>query len=87
MVAKVKFSWDELKDAYNGRAIRPKGLKTAGNETYEPPFRGAIMISQNTQIQACEAILTRTLHIYFDRKGQSLETKRIVDELDRLDIE
>lgn len=45
------------------------------------------MISQNTQIQASEAILTRTLHIYFDRKGQSLETKRIVDELDRLDIE
>ncbi|MFM9822779.1 toprim domain-containing protein [Acinetobacter baumannii] len=86
-VAKAKFSWDELKDAYNGRAIRSKGLKTAGNETYEPPFRGAIMISQNTQIQASEAILTRTLHIYFDRKGQSLETKRIVDELDRLDIE
>lgn len=86
-VAKAKFSWDELKDAYNGRAIRSKGLKTAGNETYEPPFRGAIMISQNTQIQASEAILTRTLHLFFDRKGQSLETKRIVDELDRLDIE
>ncbi|WP_336034130.1 toprim domain-containing protein [Acinetobacter bereziniae] len=86
-ISKAKFSWDELKDAYNGRAIRSKGLKTAGNETYEPPFRGAIMISQNTQIQASEAILTRTLHLYFDRKGQSLETKRIVDDLDRMDIE
>ncbi len=84
---KAKFSWDELKDAFNGRAIRSKGLKTAGNETYEPPFRGAIMISQNTQIQASEAILTRTLHMYFDRKGQSLETKRIVDELDRIELE
>lgn len=86
-IQKAKFSWDELKDAFNGRAIRSKGLKTAGNETYEPPFRGAIMISQNTQIQASEAILTRTLHLYFDRKGQSLETKRIVDDLDRLPLE
>ena len=46
-----------------------------------------ILISQNTQIQASEAILTRTLHLYFDRKGQSLETKRIVDELDRMELE
>lgn len=86
-VQKSKFSFDELKDAFNGRAIRSKGLKTAGNETYEPPFRGAILISQNTAIQASEAILTRTLHLYFDRKGQSLETKRIVDELDRMELE
>lgn len=86
-IQKSKFSWDELKDAFNGRAIRSKGLKTAGNETYEPPFRGSILISQNTAIQASEAILTRTLHLYFDRKGQSLETKRIVDELDRMELE
>lgn len=86
-VQKSKFSWDELKDAFNGRAIRSKGLKTAGNETYEPPFRGAILISQNTAIQASEAILTRTLHLYFDRKGQTLETKRIVDDLDRMELE
>ncbi|MDR8423951.1 toprim, partial [Acinetobacter baumannii] len=54
---------------------------------YEPPFRGAIMISQNSAIAASEAILTRTLHLSFDRKGQSLETKRIVDALDRIELE
>ena len=27
------------------------------------------------------------MHLYFDRKGQSLETKRIVDELDRMELE
>lgn len=84
---KSKFSWDELKDAFNGRAIRSKGLKTAGNETYEPPFRAAIAISQNNPIQASEAILTRTLYLWLDRKGQSLETKRIVDKLDRIPVE
>ena len=86
-VQKSKFSWDELKDMFNGRTIRTMGVKTSGNETHEPPFRSSILISQNTQIQASEAILTRTLHLYFDRKGQSLETKRIVDELDRMELE
>ncbi len=84
---KSKFSWDELKDAFNGRAIRSKGLKTAGNETYEPPFRGAIMISQNTPIQATEAILSRTLHITVTTKGHNLDKKRIADRLSRIELE
>ena len=84
---KAKFSWDELKDAYNGRAIRSKGLKTAGNETYEPPFRAAIMISQNTPIQASEAVLSRTLHISVDTKNHSLEKKHIATRLTQMSLE
>ncbi|ASN71607.1 hypothetical protein 2F1_6 [Uncultured Caudovirales phage clone 2F_1] len=84
---KAKFSWDELKDAYNGRAIRSKGLKTAGNETYEPPFRAAIMISQNTPIQATEAILSRTLHISVDTKNHSLDKKHIATRLTQMSLE
>lgn len=84
---KAKFSWDELKDAFNGRAIRSKGLKTAGNETYEPPFRAAVMISQNTPIQASEAILSRTLHISVDTKGHSLEKKNIATRLTQMPLE
>ena len=34
-----KFDFDELKTAYNGRAIRARGLKNSGNETYEPPIQ------------------------------------------------
>ncbi|RZG65360.1 toprim [Acinetobacter bouvetii] len=84
---KSKFSWDELKDAYNGRAIRSKGLKTAGNETYEPPFRAAVMISQNTPIQASEAVLSRTLHISVDTKNHSLEKKHIATRLTQMSLE
>lgn len=84
---KAKFSWDELKDAYNGRAIRSKGLKTAGNETYEPPFRAAVMISQNTPIQASEAVLSRTLHISVDTKNHSLEKKHIATRLTQMSLE
>lgn len=81
------FEWDNLKDAFNGRSIRSRGNKNNGNDTYSPPFRAAIMISQNEDIQASEAMLTRIVHVRLTRDGQTLETKRIVDELDRLPID
>jgi hypothetical protein len=80
-VQRPKFQWDELKDAFNGRAIRSKGLRTSGNETYEPKFRAAVMISQNDAIKASEAMLTRTLHLTFTTAGQTLQTKRYADQL------
>lgn len=79
--ARQKFDWDELKDAYNGQNIRTRGLKTSGNETYEPPFRGAIMISQNDPMQATEAILSRTLQICVDMQGHTYEKKIIANRL------
>jgi hypothetical protein len=78
---KQKFDWDELKDAFNGQNIRSRGLKTSGNETYEPPFRGSIMISQNDPMQASEAILSRTLQIIVDMKGHTYEKKMIANKL------
>ncbi len=60
-----KFDWDELKTAYNGRASRARGMKNSGNETYEPPFRGAIVITKNAEVSASEAILQRIVHLYF----------------------
>lgn len=86
-IQKNKFSWDELKDAFNGRAIRSKGLKTAGNETYEPPFRGAIMISQNTPINGSEAILSRTLHITVNTAKHTLQKKHIATKLAQMPLE
>lgn len=81
------FEWDSLKDAYNGRPIRSRGVKNNGNDTYSPPFRAAIMISQNEEITASEAMLTRIIHVKLTRDGQTLQTKQIVDNLDRLPLE
>ncbi len=84
---KQKFDWDELKDAFNGQNIRSRGLKTAGNETYEPPFRGSIMISQNDPIQASEAILSRTLQITVDMAGHTYEKSIIANRLYGIEFE
>lgn len=81
------FDWDELKTAYNGRSVRAIGVKNGGNETREPPFRGAIVISQNAQVSASEAVLQRLLHLHFDRAAQTPQTKRHAEELERVPVD
>lgn len=82
-----RFDWDELKTAYNGRSVRSRGLKTSGNETYEPPFRGSIVISQNAEVNASEAVLQRIVHTRFTRAEHTPETKIIAEKLERLSME
>jgi len=82
-----QFDWDELKTAYNGRSVRSRGLKNSGNETYEPPFRGAIVISQNAPVQASDAVLQRICHLKFDRSNHSPENKLRAEELERMPLE
>lgn len=82
-----QFDWDELKTAYNGRATRSRGVKNNGNDTYEPPFRGAVVISQNAQVDSSEAILSRILHITLTREHQTPESKNHADWLSRVPIE
>ncbi len=81
------FDWDELKTAYNGRSVRARGIRSQGNETYEPPFRGSIVIAQNAVVQASEAVLQRIIHIMTDRKGQTAKTKEAAEWLERVDVE
>ncbi|MDC6294012.1 toprim domain-containing protein [Ralstonia pseudosolanacearum] len=81
------FDWDELKTAYNGRSTRARGVKNGGNETYEPPFRGAIVISQNAEVSASDAVLQRIVHIYCDRSAQTPATRAAAEALERIAIE
>lgn len=82
-----QFDWDELKTAYNGRSLRARGMKNSGNETYEPPFRGAIVVSQNAEVQASEAILQRIVHCKFTRANHNPETKVLAEKLERTSVE
>jgi Toprim-like len=69
------FDWDEMKDAYNGNPIRTTGVKTGGNETYEPPFRASLVIAQNAPIDASQAMMERICHIFFDGSHKTPENK------------
>lgn len=69
------FDWDEFKDAYNGNPIRTTGVKTGGNETYEPPFRASLVIAQNAPIDASQAMMERICHVFFDGSHKTPENK------------
>lgn len=81
------FDWDELKDAYNGNSIRTTGVKTGGNETYDPPFRASIVISQNNQVQASQAIMERICHMTFDMRGFTPASYESAKALEKTEIE
>lgn len=82
-----QFDWDELKTAYNGRSVRARGLRNAGNDTYEPPFRGAIVISQNAPVSGSDAILQRICHLSFSLATQTEATKAAAKVLEATPIE
>jgi len=81
------FDWDELKTAYNGRSTRARGVKNGGNETYEPPFRASIVISQNAEVSASDAVLQRIVHVYCDRSAQTVATRVAAEALERIAVE
>ncbi|MFI8482979.1 toprim domain-containing protein [Pseudomonas sp. NPDC078700] len=79
------FEWDELKDFFGGGTLATKGVKTAGNETYEPPFRGTIAISQNAAVVAHEAIMTRICKLHFKRPEVTPASRAAAARLNMLD--
>jgi len=81
------YDWDELKPLFNGGTLGVTGVKTAGNETYEPPFRGAIVISQNATVAASEAILTRIVKLHFVRPQVTTASRAAADNLTRLVVQ
>jgi hypothetical protein len=81
------FDWDELKPLYNGRSVYSRGVKNSGNETYEPPFRGALVISQNAPVMASDAIMQRICHIGFDLASHTPDSKAAADALGQIGVD
>lgn len=78
------FNWDNFKSLYNGGSLRTTGVKNSGNDTYEPQFRGALVISQNNPVAASKPILERIIHLWFDKSHQSEKGREAGLELGRL---
>lgn len=63
--AAKQFNWDSLKTLYDGGSLGAQGVKNGGNETYEPPFMGSLIVSQNAEVIASEAVMGRIVHVKF----------------------
>lgn len=75
------FDWDELKTAFNGRSVRSTGVKNGGNDTREPPFRGAIVISQNAPVSASDPFMQRLMHVWLEAKQPTDESRILFKRL------
>lgn len=82
-----KFEWDELKTAYNGRAVRTRAIANGGMETFEPPFRGAVVIAQNDPVEASPALRERIMAMHFDKSRFNPAGKAAGEQLARADVE
>ncbi len=79
-----KFEWEELKSLYNGGATRTRGVKTGGMETFEPQFRGSIVIAQNNTVNATPAVMERIMGLHFDKSRFSPATQLAAEKLEQL---
>jgi hypothetical protein len=82
---KGAFDYNELKTAYNGRAVRSMGAFNRGNDIEEPPFRGSLIIAQNAEVDADAAILERIVHLHFTKAHFTLETKTLARKFEQAD--
>lgn len=82
-----RFEWDELKTAYNGRAVRTRAIANGGMETFEPPFRGAIAIVQNDPVEASPAMRERIMGLKIDKTGWGPHTRVAAERVTRFERE
>lgn len=81
---KQAFHWDSLVSLYNGGSLRTTGVKSSGNDTYDPQFRGSLVLSQSAPVQASIEIMERIVHLWFDKSRQSTAGKEAAHELGRM---
>jgi hypothetical protein len=81
---RASFDWDSLKKLYNRRGFKSRGMRTQGNETYEPPFKGTLAIIQNHPIQADKAVLERLIAVPFCKTGHNDTTRNAVRKLETM---
>ncbi|MEI8244381.1 MAG: toprim domain-containing protein [Lentisphaerota bacterium] len=79
------FDFNELKDMFNyGAPVRTTGVKTGGNETLKLIFRGGILITQNAEVKAHPAVLSRIVHSHCTQEHFTKQNALLADKLKQL---
>nr|DAI44366.1 MAG TPA: Toprim-like [Caudoviricetes sp.] len=79
------FDFNELKDMFNyGAPVRTTGVKTGGSETLKLIFRGGILITQNAEVKAHPAVLSRIVHCHCTQDHFTKENAKQADRLKQL---
>ena len=81
------FDWEEIKKLFGGKSPYNRGVATAGNETFAPPYYGSLVVTQNAPVDGSEAVLTRLVHIYTRRCDTNNTTFAAARRIEALKIE
>ncbi|EOU3079482.1 TPA: toprim domain-containing protein [Yersinia enterocolitica] len=82
-----EFDWSEMKKLYDGNSPRSTAVKNNGNETQDPPFRGAIVIAQNSSIIEPQPIVERIIHIATTTESHNLDKRKAAERLARISVD
>jgi len=82
-----QFDFEELKTAFNGRAIRSLGVMNRGTDIEEPPFRGSIVIAQNAQVEGSPALLSRIIRCHFTSAHFTPESRSLAPKFEAASVE
>ncbi|MEN9360620.1 MAG: hypothetical protein RL095_2155 [Verrucomicrobiota bacterium] len=78
---KKRLDLGELKTFFNGRSIRAIGVAKRGATTDEPPFRGALLVSQNDTVKGEKSVLSRIVHCHVTKAGHTRELAAVAQRL------
>ena len=82
--AKAKqFDFDLCKPFFNGRGTGTLGISKRGNDVEESPFRAALIISQNAEVDGSEALLQRVVHVHVDKRHHKQGSREIARWFER----
>lgn len=84
------FNFTSLKEFYNFGAItRSVGVKTAGTETKQEVFRGALLISQNKQVQGDKegALISRFVSCHCTKEHFTKESRLLAERFERMTVQ
>lgn len=82
--AKAKqFDFDLCKPFFNGRGTGTLGISKRGNDVEESPFRAALIISQNAEVDGSEALLQRIVHVHVDKRHHKPGSREIARRFER----
>lgn len=84
---KGAFDFEELKTAFNGRAIRSIGSFNRGNDIEEPSFNASIVIAQNAEVDGSPALLSRIVHCHCTKAHFTEKTKQLAPNFANATVE
>lgn len=84
----VQYNWDEIKPLFDHDAkLRVTGVKSTNSDTEALLFRGTVCISQNTNVDGSEAIITRIVYLHLTTEHHRPELEPLANRLKELEVE